>query len=154
VSAFAVVALAITGCAAPNSGADQQPAAAPGSPIPAKPSAPVSLHLLDVGGASKLFRGAIEAFAAANPNVVSKVTIEAGGAPDLVGTIKPQVDSKNLSVDVVLTGNDGLSAGIGQNLWVPVVKDYGGREESAQDPGGFARVGKVKPGQVGLRPPG
>ena len=127
VSIFAVVALAITGCAAPNSGADQQPAAAPGSPIPAKPSAPVSLHLLDVGGASKLFRGAIEAFAAANPDVVSKVTIEAGGAPDLVGTIKPQVDSKNLSVDVVLTGNDGLSAGIGQNLWVPVVKDYGDR---------------------------
>lgn len=44
-----------------------------------------------------------------------------------MGTIKPQVDSGNLQVDLVLTGNDGLSAGIGQDLWVPLVKDHGDR---------------------------
>jgi putative spermidine/putrescine transport system substrate-binding protein len=44
-----------------------------------------------------------------------------------VGTIKPQVDSGKLSVDLVMTGTDGLSAGISQNLWIPLVKDYGDR---------------------------
>ena len=44
-----------------------------------------------------------------------------------MGTIKPQVDSGKLSVDLVMTGTDGLSAGISQNLWIPLVKDYGDR---------------------------
>jgi len=129
VAGVAALSIVLAACSAPNSGAtvNTPAAAATAGTVPDKPSAPVTLHILDVGGASKLFQGAIEDYAAANPDVVSKVTFEAGGAPDLVGTIKPQVDSKNLSVDVVLTGNDGLSAGIGENLWVPIVKDYGSR---------------------------
>jgi putative spermidine/putrescine transport system substrate-binding protein len=123
---FAVVALAVTGCAAPNSGAVQQPAA-PGAPIPAKPSAPVSLHILDVAGNQKLTQPMIDDFVKQHSDVISSVTWESGGAPDLVGTIKPQVASGKLSVDLVMTGTDGLSAGIGQNLWVPIVKSYGDR---------------------------
>src|SRR5690606_3248145 len=37
------------------------------------------------------------------------------------------VDSGNLQIDLVLSGTDGMSAGIGENLWVPVVKDFGDR---------------------------
>jgi putative spermidine/putrescine transport system substrate-binding protein len=125
-SVIAVVALAVTGCAAPNSGAVQQPAA-PGAPIPAKPSAPVSLHILDVAGNQKLTQPMIDDFVKQHSDVISSVTWESGGAPDLVGTIKPQVASGKLSVDLVMTGTDGLSAGIGQNLWVPIVKSYGDR---------------------------
>jgi len=127
-SAVAVVALVVAaGCAAPNSGKAPQTAAAAGSSIPAKPSAPVSLHILDVAGNQKLTQPMIDDFVKAHPEIISSVTWESGGAPDLVGNIKPQVASGKLSVDLVMTGTDGLSAGIGQNLWVPIVKSYGDR---------------------------
>ncbi len=126
-SAVAVVALVVAGCAAPNSGKAPQTAAAAGSSIPAKPSAAVTLHILDVAGNQKLTQPMIDDFVKKNPEIISAVTWESGGAPDLVGNIKPQVASGKLSVDLVMTGTDGLSAGIGQNLWVPIVKDYADR---------------------------
>jgi len=126
-SAVAVVALVATGCSAPNSGSAKQTAATSGAAIPAKPSAPVTLHILDVAGNQKLTGPMVAAFVKDHPDIVSSVSWESAGAPDLVGTIKPQVDSKKLSVDLVMTGNDGLSAGIAQNLWMPIAKDYSSR---------------------------
>src|SRR5450759_1260259 len=126
-SAVAVVAMALTGCSAPDSGSTSKTSAANASEVPAKPSSPVTLNILDVAGNEKLTGPMVDDFVKRNPEIISSVTWESAGAPDLVGTIKPQVDSKNLSVDLVMTGTDGLSAGIGQNLWVPLVKDYGDR---------------------------
>src|SRR5664280_591069 len=126
-SAVAVAALVVSGCAAPNSGSASQTPAKAGATIPAKPSAPVSLHILDVAGNQKLTRTMIDDFVKAHSDVISSVTWETGGAPDLVGNIKPQVASGKLSVDLVMTGTDGLSAGIGQNLWIPIVKEYADR---------------------------
>src|SRR5699024_2228058 len=57
----------------------------------------------------------------------SSVSWESGGAPDLVGAVKPQVESGDITIDLVLTGNDGLSAGIDQDLWVPLVDDFSDR---------------------------
>ena len=125
-SAVAVLTLALTGCTAPNSGKAQPPPQS-GDEIPAKPSAPVTLNILDVAGNQKLTGPMVDDFVKKHPDIISAVTWESAGAPDLVGTIKPQVDSKNISVDLVMTGTDGLSAGIGQDLWVPLVKDYGDR---------------------------
>ncbi|MEO6826511.1 MAG: extracellular solute-binding protein [Microbacteriaceae bacterium] len=125
-SAVAVVALAITGCTAPNSG-NQKTSAKSGEAIPSKPSAPVTLNILDVAGNQKLTAPMVDEFVKKHSDVISAVTWESAGAPDLVGTIKPQVDSGNISVDLVMTGTDGLSAGIGQKLWIPLVKDYGDR---------------------------
>ena len=122
-----VLGLALTACAAPKTGssaAGTGAAAATGSAIPAKPSAPVTLDILDVAGNQKLTGPMVDAFVKAHPDIISSVKWESAGAPDLVGTIKPQVDSKNLKVDLVMTGTDGLSAGIGQNLWIPIAKDY------------------------------
>jgi putative spermidine/putrescine transport system substrate-binding protein len=125
-SAVAVLTLAITGCTAPNSGNTPAPAQS-GDEIPAKPSAPVTLNILDVAGNQKLTGPMVDEFVKKHSDIISAVTWESAGAPDLVGTIKPQVDSKNISVDLVMTGTDGLSAGIGQDLWIPLVKDYGDR---------------------------
>ena len=125
-SAVAVLTLAITGCTAPNSGNTPAPVKS-GEEIPAKPSAPVTLNILDVAGNQKLTGPMVDEFVKKHSDIISAVTWESAGAPDLVGTIKPQVDSKNISVDLVMTGTDGLSAGIGQNLWIPLVKDYGDR---------------------------
>jgi putative spermidine/putrescine transport system substrate-binding protein len=131
----AVAALALTGCTAPNSGAAKTPAPAAtnASDVPAKPSAPVTLNILDVAGNQKLTGPMVDAFIQKHSDIISAVTWESAGAPDLVGTIKPQVDSGNLSVDLVMTGTDGLSAGIGQNLWVPLVKDYGDRLDNQKN---------------------
>ncbi|MGO4691304.1 extracellular solute-binding protein [Glaciibacter sp. 2TAF33] len=129
----AVAALALTGCTAPNSGAKPAPVATNASDVPAKPSAPVTLNILDVAGNQKLTGPMVDAFVQKHPDIISAVTWESAGAPDLVGTIKPQVDSGSLSVDLVMTGTDGLSAGIGQNLWVPLVKDYGDRLDNQKN---------------------
>ena len=126
-AAVAVAALVLTGCTAPNSGAAPATPAANASDVPDTPSAPVTLNILDVAGNQKLTGPMVDAFVAANPDVISSVTWESAGAPDLVGSIKPQVDSGRLSIDLVMTGTDGLSAGIGQDLWIPLVTDFGDR---------------------------
>ena len=127
-SAVALVVMTASGCSAPSTGsaAGNAPVTNPAD-VPAKPSAPVTLNILDVAGNQKLTGPMVDAFVKANPDVISSVTWETAGAPDLVGTIKPQVDSKKLSVDLVMTGTDGLSAGISQKLWMPLVTDYGDR---------------------------
>ncbi len=129
VAGVAALSIVLAACSAPNSGTPANTAApaASGSAIPDKPSAPVSLDILDVAGNQKLTGPMVDAFVKAHPDIISSVKWESAGAPDLVGTIKPQVDSGKLSVDLVMTGTDGLSAGIEQNLWVPIVKDYSSR---------------------------
>ncbi|HEX7740255.1 MAG TPA: extracellular solute-binding protein, partial [Marmoricola sp.] len=135
VAGVAALGVVLAACSAPNSGATAKApdststgtAAGAVSDVPDKPSAPVSLHILDVAGNQKLTGPMVDAFVKAHPDIVSAVTWESAGAPDLVGTIKPQVDSKNLSVDLVMTGTDGLSAGVGQNLWAPIAKDFADR---------------------------
>lgn len=122
-----VVALALTGCTAPNSGTTPPKPSADANDVPDQPSSPVTLNILDVAGDQKLTGGMIDQFVQENPDIISGVTWESAGAPDLVGTIKPQVDSQRLSVDLVMTGVVGLAAGIDQNLWAPVVEDYGDR---------------------------
>lgn len=129
-TALVVLGLALTACAAPKATAGAQATASDaGTPggVPAKPSAPVTLDILDVAGNQKLTGPMVDAFVKAHPDIISSVKWESAGAPDLVGTIKPQVDSHNLKVDLVMTGTDGLSAGIGQNLWMPIATDYASR---------------------------
>jgi putative spermidine/putrescine transport system substrate-binding protein len=97
------------------------------SGVPETPSSPVTLNILDVAGNQKLTGVMVDAFVAEHPDIISAVTWESAGAPDLVGTIKPQVDSGSLSIDLVMTGNDGMSAGVEQDLWEPIVADFGDR---------------------------
>ena len=130
VAGVAALGLFLTACSPPDTGADDDaaaPAATEASEIPDTPSEPVDLNILDVGGVLRLAQPAIESFAADNPEVIGEVTFETGAAPDVVGTLKPQVETGNLSIDMVLTGNDALSAGIAEDLWIPVVEDFGDR---------------------------
>jgi putative spermidine/putrescine transport system substrate-binding protein len=127
VAGVAALGLFLTACSAPNANEPAAPAASDAAEVPETPSEPVDLHILDVGGVLRLAQGAIEKFADENPDVIGEVTFETGNAPDVVGTLKPQVDTGNLSIDMVLTGNDALSAGIAEDLWVPIVDDFGDR---------------------------
>jgi ABC-type uncharacterized transport system YnjBCD substrate-binding protein len=120
------LALAVAACGAPDSGgqgaADLDP-----SSVPAKPKQPVTLNILDVAGNLQLTQGMIENFVKAHPDVVSKVTYTKGTAPEMPGKLKAQQQAGNVQTNLVLTGTDGLSAGIKGNLLVKVLPDYAGR---------------------------
>ena len=70
-SAAAVVVLAVAGCSAPNSGSATQSAAASGASLPAKPSAAVALHILDVAGNQKLTEPKNHDFRKAHHDIIS-----------------------------------------------------------------------------------
>lgn len=132
VAGIAAVGILLTACSPPATEAPATPTVAAegepaGSGVPETPSAPVTLNILDVAGNQKLTGVMVDAFVAEHPDIISAVTWESAGAPDLVGTIKPQVDSGSLSIDLVMTGNDGMSAGVEQDLWEPIVADFGDR---------------------------
>ena len=91
---------------------------------PALPSSPVALNFVDVAGNLALTQKAIEAYAAKNPKLVSKVSFSKAPAPELPGKIKAQQSAGRVDIDGVLTGIDVLSAGIEQKLWTPLLPDF------------------------------
>ncbi len=110
-----LLAAAAFGCGAPDSHtADDKNAS---QKIPAKPSKPVSLEILDVAGNLQLTQGMIDEFVKQHPDIVSKVTYSKAPAPDLAGKIKAQQQANHVDIDLVLTGTDGLAAGLSQHLW-------------------------------------
>ncbi len=87
---------------------------------PALPAEPVSLNVVDVAGQLQLTQRAIDAFAKANPKLVSRITYSQAPAPELPGKIKAQQAANRVDIDLVLTGTDALAAGIDQQMWVPL----------------------------------
>ncbi|WP_328468475.1 extracellular solute-binding protein [Actinoplanes sp. NBC_00393] len=96
-------------------------------PVPEKPAQPVTLNALDVAGNLQLTQGMIDDFVAKNGDVISKVTYTKATAPELVGKIKAQQDAGRVDIDLVLTGVDGLAAGIDQGLWLPLLPTHASR---------------------------
>ncbi|MER7044886.1 ABC transporter substrate-binding protein [Streptomyces jumonjinensis] len=108
--------LVAAGCGAPDSGGSGSTDGTPEN-VPAKPSKPVTLDILDVAGNLQLTQGMIDEFAAVHPDIVSEVTYSKAPAPDLAGKIKAQQQAGRVQIDLVLTGTDGLAAGLSQDLW-------------------------------------
>jgi putative spermidine/putrescine transport system substrate-binding protein len=100
------------------------PRGASAATAPALPPAPVMLNVIDVAGQLQLTQRAMEQYAKANPKLVSKISFSQAPAPELPGKLKAQQDAGRVDIDLVLTGTDGLAAGIDQKLWVPLVTDY------------------------------
>jgi putative spermidine/putrescine transport system substrate-binding protein len=92
----------------------------------ALPTSPVTLNIVDVAGNLALTQKAIEAYAAAHPKLVSKVTFGKSPAPELPGKIKAQQAAGRLDIDGVLTGIDVLSTGVDQKMWTPLLPDFAG----------------------------
>ncbi|MEU4564929.1 extracellular solute-binding protein [Actinoplanes sp. NPDC023936] len=87
----------------------------------------MTLNVLDVAGNLQLTQGMIDDFVAKNSDVVEKVTYTKATAPELVGKIKAQQDANRVDIDIVLTGVDGLAAGIDQGLWLPLLPTHANR---------------------------
>src|SRR4051812_47516488 len=122
--------LLLTACSAPDSGGSAQDT---DGEVPAKPGKAVTLNILDVAGNLQLTQGMIDDFVSRNPGVVSKVTYSKSPAPELVGKVKAQQNAGRVDIDLVLTGVDGLSAGIEQGLWNPLLTKYADRLPGVRD---------------------
>src|SRR4051794_41278208 len=110
--------LALAACSAPDTGSSTQDT---DGPVPAKPAKAVTLNVLDVAGDLQLTQGMIDDFVQQNSDVVSRVTYSKATAPELVGKVKAQQNANRVDIDLVLTGVDGLAAGIEQSLWLPLL---------------------------------
>ncbi|MER5771071.1 ABC transporter substrate-binding protein [Streptomyces sp. NPDC001985] len=111
-----LLAVAVAGCGAPGSGDSGSGDRTPRK-IPDRPAKPVTLDILDVAGNLQLTQGMIDEFAEKHPDIVGDVTYSKAPAPDLAGKIKAQQQAGRVQIDLVLTGTDGLAAGLSQNLW-------------------------------------
>lgn len=83
-------------------------------------SGPVTINVVDVAGNLALTQPAFELFRRRNPRLVSRIVFNKASAPELPAKLRAQQDAKRVDIDLVLTGTDGLSAGIAQNLWEPL----------------------------------
>jgi putative spermidine/putrescine transport system substrate-binding protein len=111
----------LAACGAPGS-ATSTSSSAP--TVASTPGKPVTLNILDVAGNLALTKPAIQAFAKAHPEIVSGVTYTTGTAPQLAAKIEAQQQAGNVQTHLVLTGTDGLSAGIKLGLWQNVKTYY------------------------------
>ncbi|MDX3809759.1 MAG: ABC transporter substrate-binding protein, partial [Bosea sp. (in: a-proteobacteria)] len=91
---------------------------------PPLPSAPVAINIIDVGGALALMQQAFDDYRNANPKLASRITYVKAPAPELASKIKAQQDAGRSDLDLVLTGSDGLAAGLEQNLWLKIFPDF------------------------------
>ncbi|MGH3263939.1 MAG: extracellular solute-binding protein, partial [Trebonia sp.] len=108
------------GCAGPsNSTSSKKPTS-----VPAKPKKPVTLNIMDIAGNLQLTKGMIEDFKKAHPDIVKNVTYSTAPAPEMAGKLKAQQQAGQVQTDLVLTGTDGLSAGIKQGLLDHLMPDY------------------------------
>src|SRR6201986_4621444 len=76
------------------------------------PKSPIQLSIIDVAGNLALTKPAIEAYAKAKPNLVSKVVYTQATSPELPAKLIAQQQANRVDIDMVLTGTDALSAGI------------------------------------------
>lgn len=116
--------IVLSACGSPNSGGGAKDVT-PGQ-VPQNPKNPVTLNIIDVAGNLQLTQGMIDEFVKTHPKVIKKVTYTKATAPELPGKIKAQQSAGQVQIGLVLTGTDGLAAGIDQNLWVKT-DDYAGR---------------------------
>ncbi|WP_439631251.1 extracellular solute-binding protein [Shinella sp.] len=78
---------------------------------------PQQINIIDVAGNLALTQTIFENYKAAHPDAVSRFTFTKAPAPELAGKIQAMQNAGRLDVDIVLTGTDGLAAGMEMNVW-------------------------------------
>lgn len=83
----------------------------------AKPKSPLTISIVDVGGALALTQKGFEAYRKAKPDMVSRFVFSKAPAPELPGKLRAEQSANHLDIDLVLGGTDVMSAGIAQGIW-------------------------------------
>jgi putative spermidine/putrescine transport system substrate-binding protein len=97
------------------------------------PASPVALNIIDVAGNLQLTQVAIEAFAKANPKLISRLNFSRAPSPELPAKLKAQQAANRVDIDLVLTGPGAMSDGIQQGLWVELWKTYASQLPKAEE---------------------
>lgn len=92
--------------------------------VPALPKSPIAISVIDVGGALALMQKAFDDYRTKHASIVSRIAYVKAPAPELAGKIKAQQDAGRSDLDLVLTGSDGLAAGLDQKLWLKILPDF------------------------------
>ncbi|EHL99567.1 Tat pathway signal sequence domain protein [Acetobacteraceae bacterium AT-5844] len=92
--------------------------------LPAMPSSPVTLSVLDVGGALALMQQAFEDYRTQNPAHLARINFVKAPAPELASKLRAQQRANRADIDLVLTGSDGLAAGLNFELWQRILPDF------------------------------
>lgn len=120
----AVGAVALAACGSPSKNNTKSVAA---GDVPETPKHAVTLNILDIAGNLQLTKGMIQDFVKTHPNVVSKVTYTSAAAPEMAGKVQAQQAAGRVQTNLILTGTDGLSAGIKNKLFVKLLPDFQSR---------------------------
>jgi putative spermidine/putrescine transport system substrate-binding protein len=92
--------------------------------VPAMPSSPQTITIVDVAGNLALTQDAIDAYVKKNPKLVGKVNYTKAPAPELPGKLKAMQGAGRSDIDLVLTGTDFLAAGIEQGVLMKLMPVY------------------------------
>ncbi|EPR21274.1 hypothetical protein L905_07225 [Agrobacterium sp. TS43] len=86
--------------------------------VPVSVSAqPQQINIIDVAGNLALTQKIFENYKAAHPDAISRFTFTKAPAPELAGKLQAMQNAGRLDVDIVLTGTDGLAAGMETGVW-------------------------------------
>lgn len=91
---------------------------------PALPSSPVVISVMDVGGALALSQPAFEDYAKKYPERASRIVFTKAPVTELAGKLRAQQSANRVDIDIVLTGSDGLAAGLANDTWIKILPDY------------------------------
>ncbi len=91
---------------------------------PALPASPVLITVMDVGGALALSQPAFEEYAKTYPERASRIIFAKAPVTELAGKLKAQQSANRVDIDLVLTGSDGLAAGLINETWMKILPDF------------------------------
>jgi putative spermidine/putrescine transport system substrate-binding protein len=91
---------------------------------PALPASPVVITVMDVGGALALSQPAFEEYAKTYPERASRIIFTKAPVTELAGKLKAQQGANRVDIDLVLTGSDGLAAGLVNETWMKILPDF------------------------------
>ncbi|MHC1549757.1 extracellular solute-binding protein [Phyllobacterium sp. K27] len=91
---------------------------------PALPASPVTITVMDVGGALALSQPAFEEYAKTYPERASRIIFAKAPVTELAGKLKAQQSANRVDIDLVLTGSDGLAAGLVNETWMKILPDF------------------------------
>ncbi len=95
-------------------------AAALSATAAAQPAQSLVINVVDVAGNLALTQAAFDAYRRRFPKNVSRFVFSKAPAPELPAKLRAQQEANRVDIDLVMTGTDGLSAGMGQNSWEPL----------------------------------
>ncbi|TPN06721.1 extracellular solute-binding protein [Mesorhizobium sp. B2-1-3] len=100
---------------------------------PKLPASPVVISVMDVGGALALSQPAFENYAKKYPERTERIAFTKAPVTELAGKLRAQQEANRVDIDMVLTGSDGLAAGLANGTWIKILPDFNDKFPKIED---------------------